>query len=81
MEPLPDKGLLVAALKLISGFVETPDEITKDFIHSSELMFLLCQCVKDRSPEVREASFSLLKSLLMCSIGCYYQLRPFLGLF
>lgn len=72
IEPSPEinKGLLVSVLQLISGLVEEPDERTKKYIRSSELMYLICQCAKDLSLEVREAS-SLAKSLCSSCLAVY----------
>nr|NP_648038.1 uncharacterized protein Dmel_CG8219 [Drosophila melanogaster]AAF50673.2 uncharacterized protein Dmel_CG8219 [Drosophila melanogaster] len=70
----PDKERMVIALDLVSGLIEGLQSLIEPLVANSKLLQLLCQCMGDVMPEVRQSSFALLGDL---SGACFSQVYPY----
>ncbi|XP_039489315.1 transportin-1-like isoform X2 [Drosophila santomea] len=71
----PDKERMIAALDLLCSLAEGLDRHIEPLVASSNVLHLLCQCVLDVMPAVRQSSFALLGDL---SKACFSQVYPFI---
>ncbi|KMY97903.1 transportin-1 isoform X1 [Drosophila simulans] len=70
----PDKERMVIALDLVSGLTEGLGSLIEPLVANSRLLQLLCECMGDGIPEVRQSSFALLGDL---SKACFTQVYPY----
>lgn len=69
----PDPEFVVCSLDLISGIVEAVQDNISSLSSNTNFLQLLHECIKDRTPDVRQSAFALVGDL---SKACIDTLQP-----
>lgn len=70
---IPDPEFIVCSLDLISGIVEGTQDKFSSLIASTNFVQLLFECIKNRTPDVRQSAFALVGDLAKT---CVDTLKP-----